>query len=293
MSSSIERAIARINTGGTPVAPAENIALFPEIKQARLNTLNAERQKKDVIYEPVASPRTSLQFDLQALARDGFLTPETMQGGLAEQYRLLKHALLTSINEAKTKSAICRNHIAITSALMGEGKTFTSFNLAMSLAMERDLNVLLVDGDVIGRSLSQMTGLNAQLGLVDALLNPDLALDDIVVTTNVPRLTLLPAGQQSHQHATELMSSDRMRDLSRLLASYQNDQIVLFDAPPLLATSLAIALVDLVDQVLVVVEEGRTPCNAVTKALSMVAEKKNTSIVLNKCKFLKRKGYYQ
>ena len=292
MSSSIEKAIARNSTADTPSVKATTVTPFPEIKRPRVETrfeIPDAVKKEEVAQDAAVNPQTALQFDLLALAQDGYLTPETMQGSLAEQYRLLKHSVLTSVKEMPAQTVASNNLIAITSAVQGEGKTFTSFNLAMSLATERDLSVLLVDGDLIGRSLSQMTGLNAHCGLNDALQNPVLGLDDIIVKTNVPRLELLPAGK-SHQHATELISSERMREFSQELAG--NYQIVLFDAPPLLLTSLTIALVDLVGQVLVVVEEGRTPQNAVMKALSLVAETKHTGIVLNKCRAQKNSSYY-
>ena len=295
MSSTIERAVARLYTAGSvPDHDANsNVAPFPDSRTLRaIETVEQEKQreKTNVSSAGIESSPAPLQFDFNALARDGYLTPETMHSSLAEQYRLLKHSLIASVHEPKTQSVNVRNLIAITSALRGEGKTFTSFNLAMSLAMERDISVLLIDGDLIARSLSRMMGLNTEAGLVDAILDPELDVEKLCLPTNADHLRLLPAGK-SYQHVMELMNSDRMREILKQLSFSKNKQIVLFDAPPLLSTTLAITLTGLVDLVLVVVEEGKTLQNAVRKALSLVAND-NVGIVLNKCKHLKSMSYY-
>jgi exopolysaccharide/PEP-CTERM locus tyrosine autokinase len=174
------------------------------------------------------------------------------------------------------------NVIAVTSALKGEGKTFTCFNLAMSIATERDVSVLLIDGDLFARSLSHLLGLDQGLGLADMLAESQIRLDDIIVSTNVPKLRVVPAGHIRH-HATELLASERMRHAVRELASRYSDRIILLDTAPILLNSEAMLLEALVGQVLVVVQEGKTPQHAIQDALSLLGKKPVTGMVLNRC----------
>jgi receptor protein-tyrosine kinase len=126
--------------------------------------------------------------------------------------------------------------IMVTSAFPGEGKTFTAANLAMSIAMELDSRVLLVDGDVPNPALLPLLGLREARGLMDVLVSPDVALADVLLRTNVERLSLLPAGRH-HRRATELLSSEAMARLIDEMSSRYPDRIVLWDAPPLLPTT--------------------------------------------------------
>ncbi len=126
----------------------------------------------------------------------------------------------------------------VTSALPGEGKTFTAVNLAISMAMEFDNTVLLVDGDVAHPSLPDVLGLPTSPGLLDLLIRDDLDVADALVQTNIEKLTMLPAGSR-HRRATELLASEKMAILLRELASRYPDRIIIFDSPPLLATTEA------------------------------------------------------
>lgn len=277
MKSSIEKAIER--TSLTSQADT-TVELFPGLET------NQQSQQK---VPHAQKGQLQIEFDLEALAQDGYLTPETMQGNLAEEYRLLKHTLFPKTHEAYNTGRSTKL-IAVTSATVGEGKTFTAFNLAMSLSIERNSSVYLFDGDVIGRSLTQMVGLDAENGLIDALLDNSSSAG-IVYSSNIPNLKLIPAGRP-HQHATELMRGKYIRQLVHSLASYTDDQIVVFDTPPLLGTALTVTMMDLVDQILVVAEEGRTPLKLITRALSLLDKDKSINIVLNKCA-IKKEHYYR
>ena len=289
MSSSIERAIARLPINKEILDRTDSTELFAKARSSKVETPRVLQQKEKT-QEEISEIRLPLEFDLDSLARDGYLTPDTMQGGLAEEYRILKHILFPKTIQSTLESAEYRNLIAITSAVMGEGKTFTAFNLATSLSVELNSTVLLIDGDFIGRSLTQMMGLNKEAGLIELLSDNSVELTDIIYSTNIPRLKMIPAGRP-HQHNTELMRSERMQALAQELSTYYDDRITLFDTPPLLANSLAVAITELVGQILVVIEEGRTPHKLITQALSLLDEQKSVGIVLNKC-VVKQDSYY-
>ena len=183
------------------------------------------------------------------------------------------------------------NLIMIGSALSGEGKTHTCINLALSIAMEKDRTVLLVDGDVAKPTVSEVFGVADQPGLLDALEDGHAGLHEMLLHTDLPRLRLLPAGRP-RPSATELLASDRMRELCHELSERYPDRIVLFDSPPLLATSEASAIAAAVGQVALVVASGVTPRSAVRDALDHLSPEQAVNVILNKQRQASHGGYY-
>jgi exopolysaccharide/PEP-CTERM locus tyrosine autokinase len=277
--SSIEKAIERLEQISPPVKgrdPAAPLALAGKTETAGT--------------QHVSEAKSELQLDFRALARAGYLTPDAMEGELAEQYRLLKRPLVNYANTRDVARLEYGNLIAVTSALAGEGKTFTAFNLAMSIAMERDISILLVDSDLVARSLTHMLQLDDSPGLTDILVDSQVNLREVIVGTNVPKLRLIPAGQ-INPHPTELLASEQMRVVVSELSARYSDRIILFDTAPLLTTSQAIVLDALVGQVVVVVEEGKTPQHVVQDAVSLLGKNKVVGMILNKCTGSSNRGY--
>jgi protein-tyrosine kinase len=161
------------------------------------------------------------------------------------------------------------NLIRITSAVPGEGKSFTAANLAMSIAMELDHTVLLVDADVARPSLPSIFDLPPSKGLLDVLIEPDLDMSQVMLRTNIEKLSILPSGLR-HQRATELLASDAMARLLEDLATRYSDRVIIFDSPPLLVTTEARALASHMGQVVLVVRAERTSQAEVRHALSLI-----------------------
>ena len=291
---SIEKAIARMTATPDTLNTSLRNTNLPQ-RTVTFPTAVAEKavvEQKKAEQRSVSKIQKISELNFEALARDGYLTPNTMHSSLAEDYRFLKLSVLQLANSTETDQLECGNLVAITSSLRGEGKTFTSFNLAMSIALERDTTVLLIDGDLIGRSLTELLGLHNAIGLTDFLLDPQIDLCDIILHTNVPKFRLIPAGR-TYRDAPELMASKKMQNLAADLSTRYDDRIVLFDTPPLLATSLGFVLTNLVKQILVVVEEGKTPQNRIIEALSLLDKGKAISMVLNKCPHRSKGSYYK
>ena len=214
----------------------------------------------------LSSKRVELNLgDLQAA---GFVTPNAERSRMADQYRVIKRPL---ISNAMGKGASTLNHgnlIMVTSALPGEGKTFTSINLALSIAAELDNSVMLVDADVARPSLLRTFGLPACPGLLD-LLQGRAEMSNVLLRTNVDKLTLLPSGYPQAR-ATELLASDAMRQLLDDMAQRYSDRIIIFDSPPLLLTTESRALATHMGQIVVVVQAGKTLQREVQHALSAI-----------------------
>lgn len=220
------------------------------------------------------------EIDLAELKNAGMITPDAERSQLSEEFRIIKRPLLNNAFRRGAAAISNANLVMVTSALPGEGKTFAAINLAMSIAQERDQTVLLVDGDVARTSGPGILGLPATFGLLDLLIDERLAFRDVLVRTNVEKLSLLQAGRP-HPHATELLASEAMSLLLDEMARRYVDRLIIFDAPPLLVTTEAAVLAQRMGQVVLVIEAGRTPQAAVKEALTQL-EKCNVFMLLNK-----------
>jgi protein-tyrosine kinase len=236
-----------------------------------------------------AKPATRIAVDRLALRAGGYLAEEGKERQFADHFRRIKRPL---VEKAMSKGATGEPRvIMITSSLPGEGKTFTSINLALSMALERDVSVLLVDCDVAKRHVGEILGLKAELGLLDALVDETLDVDSLVVETNLPGLSILPAGRRVETTA-ELLSSQRMRRLMTDLCQHNPRRIVLLDSPPLLITNEARALLKVAGQVVLVMRAGHTPRHAVQDAVALLGEQQAGGIVLNHVGGGGTDGYY-
>ncbi|GAB3678538.1 hypothetical protein GCM10028792_20430 [Salinisphaera aquimarina] len=217
--------------------------------------------------------------NVAALQRIGLVPPEVVRDKIGREYQRVKRPILQVIAEDRD-SPMGVNRIMVTSAKPGEGKSFTSLNLALSLAQELDHTVLLVDGDVASPRLSRALGLGKDPGLIDTLLSDDISAEQVIRTTDIPRLSVMPAGRRYDQ-ATELMASRRMRRLVDELAA-DSRRIVLFDSAPLLATAESQALAMTMGQIIFVVKAGHTERRALDSALSLLDQSSaRVSLLLN------------
>ena len=207
--------------------------------------------------KPVAAVKRtqrSVVLDFQQIQAAGLLVPDTHRSRIKEEYRYIKRPLLMNVDGKGAATTEHANLIVVTSSRPGEGKTFTACNLALSIATERNRTVLLVD-------------------------------------TNVPSLTVLPAGSQHHL-STELLAGENMRRLAMEMSQRYPDRVVIFDSPPLLATTEASVLVRLMGQVVMVVEAGRTQQSQVKAALALLDPNQSVGFVLNKTRGFLSQDYY-
>jgi protein-tyrosine kinase len=235
--------------------------------------------------------RTTL--DRAHLVAAGLLPPDDQQYDITNQYRRIKRPLIAAAMGGEADALLLGRSLLLTSAVSGEGKTFTSLNLAMSFSLEKDFNVLLVDGDVAKRGLSESLGLGHLPGLMDLLSDSGLDIASCTVATDVPGLFVLPAGQY-RPSAPELLGSARMQSL---FAEYLDDHrscFVIFDSPPILMTAEARSLLPVAGQVVVVVKAGESQKPLVLDALGAIGNNKPTSLILNQLRAVNepRYGYY-
>lgn len=269
----VERALERLRTG--PSAARSNRRVFGKVVESAA---------------PQAPSGRVISIDQDALRAAGLLAPKHQEREIASQYRQIKRPLLAAAVGRGQMPVPNGRLVMVASAVAGEGKTFTAINLAFSMAMEKDLHVVLVDGDVAKPQISRMFGVDAERGLLDAVMDSSLDLERLILPTDVPNLYVLPAGTRSDR-ATELLASERMTEAVAGLLQRDERRIFLFDSSPLLLSTEAPALAGMAGQIVVVVRAEYTEHHVLVDALNRLPEGCTPSLVLNQSK-TKSAGYY-
>jgi protein-tyrosine kinase len=276
----VEQAIARLKNhrpgtnGPVPGVSAAKSVVTPIVTELEDSTKAANR----------------LLIDVDALRARGYLPEQAKDRQFADHYRRIKRPLIEKALAGDAAGGEPRI-IMVASAVPGDGKTFTSINLALSMAQERDISVLLIDSDVAKHHITEILGLRTRQGLLDALTDQSLDPEALVVPTSFRGLSILPAGSRVDGTA-ELVSSNRMRQIVTSLCARSPRRILLLDSPPLLVTNEGQALVKIAGQVVLVVRAGETPRHAVQAAIAMFDEKQAGGVVLNQVTAGLTEGYY-
>jgi protein-tyrosine kinase len=239
---------------------------------------------------PMTSVSRQVHIDLDALAAEGIVSPNSSRSQVADQFRVIKRPLIANAMGRGASVIANGNLIMVTSALAGEGKSFTAINLAMSIATELDNTVMLVDADVARPSVLQILGLPPSPGLLDLLGSEKGDLSGMLLKTNIDKLSILPSGTP-HRRATELLASDAMIDLLNDMARRYSDRIIIFDSPPLLLTTEARVLATHMGQVVMVVQAEKTLQSDVQHALATIQACPVRMLVLNQARTISRRGY--
>ena len=221
-----------------------------------------------------------LEFDFASLRAQGYLAPDSEQRVLADEYRHIKRPLMINASPATDPVLERGNLVMVTSAVAGEGKTFTCVNLCLSIAREKDWSVVLIDGDCNRPLLTRFFGAEEQPGLMELLRDTSLTFDELVMSTDVPGLSVLPAGKRD-EHSAELYASTRMQALCAALSESNSQRIVVFDSSPLLLTTEAPILASHVGQIVLIVQANKTPQQAVLVALERLDQSKAINLILN------------
>ncbi len=257
-------------TAATAAAPSAHAhaAPFPQQHTGRAPSKHSARK---------------VDLDLARMRDAGMVTAASGRTSLLEDFRVIKRPLLKRAFSEASMPGRPNNLIMVTSSLPGEGKTYCAINLAMSIAMELDHTVLLVDADVARPSVLRTLGLPAQRGLMDILIDDKLDLSDVMLRTNVDTLSILPAGT-STPRATELLASSTMSNMVNEIANRYPDRVVIFDSPPLLLTSESRVLASHMGQIVMVVEAQTTTQHAVKESLRQLEGCSNVNLIYNKAR---------
>lgn len=272
----IEKAVRRLDAraDAAPAEPVPPLRATPTMRAAPAPATATAPA-------PAAAPSHSADhvIDREHLRALGMVTPDGGRTPVAEEFRAIKRPLLThAFGQGQARH---RNLIMVTSAMPGEGKTFCAINLAISIAMEMDHTVLLVDADVARPALLARLGLHAEAGLLDLLHDDARNVSEVLLRTDIDSLSILPAGTSQH-HSTELLASEAMRTLLDEIAERYPERLIIFDSPPLLMTSEARVLASQMGQIVLVVDAENGTRQALDNALRQLAGCANVNLLFNK-----------
>lgn len=299
----VERALKKIQESRGAVPPplvrptahtAAAVAYAPVDDTVDIVPRAAQPAKESPSRGPIEPPRPTrvVRINHTALRAAQILPPQDKERQLAEEYRHIKRPLIASALGRGDQQLHNGHLIMMASALPSDGKTFTSINLALSLALEKDISVVLVDADVAKPHISKIFQIESEPGLLDVLCDETLDVESVIMPTDVPRLSIVPAGKRN-ETAAELLASGRMAKIVAALGARDPNRIVLLDSPPLLLTSESRALASVVGQIVLVVRADVTPQRAVFDAIDLLGEGKQISLVLNQSNEASRSGYYE
>lgn len=252
------------------------------------NNLQPDRPPEPT--EPPVAGRSQVEIDLAMLERHNFVSLSSQRRLINEEYRVIKRKLINNAFGALSSTLRHPNLILVTSSRPGEGKTFSAINLALSIALEQDKTVLLVDSDVLRPNIAKTLQIKHHTGLTDYLLSTDVQVSDIILSTNIERLKIITAGRPHHL-STELLASERMLQLAQEFASRYPDRIVIFDAPPLLGVNETAVMAAMCGQAVVVVEENHSRLAEIEQAVALLPEDMAVGFVINKAHRNQGKGY--
>jgi len=261
-----------------------------KVLQSESSDKPSDAAKADSVFIDATVSRPEAQIDLKLLEQQGFVSLSTQRRLINEEYRVIKRKLINNAFGPLSSTLKHPNLIMVSSSRPGEGKTFSSINLALSIALEQDKTVLLVDADVLRPKVSKTLGVKHEVGLTDYLLSSNISVADIMLNTNVPRLKLITAGTPHHL-STELLASDRMLKLAAEFANRYADRVVIVDAPPLLGVNETSVLAAMCGQAVLVVEENKTRLAEIEQCVTLLPTEMAVGFLINKAHRNQGKGY--
>ena len=259
---------------------------------------NPETSNEEVLSQDVSNPsgtvpevssekaqpiqhNKDLFIDIEGLEAKGFVALSRKRTLINEEFRSIKRKVLNNAFGGLAKTLNHSNLVLVSSSRPNEGKTFTAVNLALSIALEQDKTVLLVDADVLKPSVSKTLEIGANVGLIEYLTGEEENVSSVIYHTNIENLKVIPAGLPHHL-SNELLSSDKMLKLCQEFANRYPDRIVVFDCPPLLGVNETALMAEQCGQGVIVVEEFKSKVSEVKQAVDLLPESMAVGFVLNK-----------
>ena len=228
-----------------------------------------------------ASKDPPIPVDAHRLREAGLYASPDFVRRQQEDYRALRREVIAATRQRPAPEAPPIGPIvAVTSALPGEGKSYTAVNLALSVASEGIHEVLLIDADTVRRRTTEALQLSAAPGLLELLAKPARTFAEYVHSTTIEHLKVLPAGQR-FEGASDLFSLGRVGPLFAAISAAMQNHIVIVDTPPILLSSDTPVVTDCAGQVLLVVRAGVTLQDSVKDAASRINSSVPVGVVLN------------
>ena len=284
MKSTIEKALQKHKTvkASGDAVEAHIVETSTQTEQAKTVSSKEEAQNTTAqASKKQSNQQAEFQIDFERLNKNGHISLDGERKQINEEYREIKRKLLANAFGSLAKTLHNPNIIMVTSSRPSEGKTFTATNLAMSIASEQDKTVLLIDADVLKPNVLNTLGLERRKGLMEYLTGDVDDISDVLYSTNIDKLKIIPAGK-SHHLSTELLASQKMHDTVDEFANRYPDRVVIFDTPPLIGINESAILANFAGQAVVVVEEGKAKISDIKMSVERLNPDMAIGFVVNK-----------
>ena len=284
MKSTIEKALQKHKAVSAKDETSKAHSVETEIQAEQTKTTSAKEDVEATTTKPTkkqSKQQAEFQIDFERLSKNGHISLDGERKQINEEYREIKRKLLANAFGSLAKTLRNPNIIMVTSSRPSEGKTFTATNLAMSIASEQDKTVLLIDADVLKPNVLNTLGLERRKGLMEYLTGDVDDISDVLYSTNIDKLKIIPAGK-SHHLSTELLASQKMHDTVDEFANRYPDRVVIFDTPPLIGINESAILANFAGQAVVVVEEGKAKISDIKMSVERLNPDMAIGFVVNK-----------
>jgi len=239
------------------------------------NSVDGNERSREKQTSPSYSMTKTVQTPMNRLKKNRIFS-FLHESRVSRQMKILRTQILNKLSELNG------NSVLVTSSKPKEGKTFTSVNLAVSLAQEVNCTTLLVDTDLRQPSIDKVFGFDNAKGITDYLLR-NAEIPDLLINPGIPKLTILPAGSPL-PNSTELLGAPRMQSLVKEMKSRYSDRILVFDSSSLLASADPLVFSRYIDGVLLIVESENTTDEDLNRALELLEDRPLLGVVWNKSK---------
>ncbi len=255
-------------------------------KALQRNQQQRQEQSGNNAAPPVSKParhddKEPMFLDLERLEEKGYISMSGARKQINEEFREIKRKLLSNAFGKLAKTLNNSNIIMVSSSRPAEGKTFTATNLALSIASEQDKTVLLVDADVLKPNVLFSLGVERRKGLMEYLTGDVDDIADVLYSTNIDKLKIIPAGK-THHLSTELLASQKMDETIKEFANRYSDRVVIIDSPPLIGITETAVLANFAGQAVVVVEEGKAKIHDIRASIERLNPDMAIGFVVNK-----------
>jgi protein-tyrosine kinase len=242
-------------------------------------SLRVAGRQTEIVQEPLG--KRTITLSPSVLAASGIALPSAGFSRRVEEFRSIKRQVLSHASRGNGTNSDANRVVMVTSATPGDGKTFISINLALALAYERDMSVILVDADAHRQSMLNYLGISAQKGWLDVLTDSTVTVPDVLLNTNIPGLSIIPSGV-TRPEIPELMSSRKMANFINDLAKQHPNRLIVLDTLPCLVSTEPTILASLAGQAVFVVAANETSREEIESSLRLIEACPNVSLVLNK-----------
>lgn len=210
----------------------------------------------------------------EELRRSGLIYPSMEDVDVVNAFRNLRTSLLNKMEQYNST-------LMVTAVTPKGGASFVATNLAAAFTFDHQKTAMLIDCNFENPSLAEKFNLEFKYGLKDFITGKVNDISQIVYSTGIQRLRLIPSGTQESD-LVEFFTGERMYSFLSEVRSRYSNRIIIIDTPPILDSADTKILAELADYILLVVPYKGVTTNLINRTLNSIDKTKIVGMILNK-----------